>query len=122
MNDKPFEIPKSMRDAAEQSINQAKSAYDQFMDTSRKAQEMAEKSQGSMLSTAREIQQKSLAFASENTQAGFELAEKLVKARDFQEAMTIQSSFARQQMETYSSQAQVLTQMMAAAGKKAQQG
>lgn len=121
MNDKPFEIPKSMRDAAEQSVNQAKSAYDQFMDASRKAQEMAEKSQGSMLSTAREIQQKSLAFASENTQAGFELAEKLVKARDFQEAMTIQSSFARQQMEAYSRQAQELTRMMADAGKKAQQ-
>lgn len=122
MTEKPFEIPESMRNVAEQSVNQAKSAYDQFMDASRKAQEMVEQSQGSMLGVAKEIQQKSMAYAAENTQAGFDLAEKLVKAKDFQEAIEIQSSFARQQMEAYSRQAQELTRMMAdAAGKAGKQ-
>lgn len=116
-----FEIPKSMRDAAEQSVNQARSAYEQFIDASRKAQEMVEKSQGSMLTSAREIQQKSLAFATENAQAGFDLAEKLVRAKDFQETLEIQATFARQRMEAYSRQARELTSMMSEASKKAQQ-
>jgi phasin len=121
MTDKPFEIPKSMRDAAEQSVTQAKSAYDQFIDASRQAQTMVEKSQGSMLNAAKEIQQKSLSFAAENAQAGFALAEKLIRAKDFQETLEIQATFARQQMEAYSRQARELTSMMAEAGKKAQQ-
>lgn len=120
MTDKPFDIPKSMRDAAEQSVNQAKSAYDQFIDASRKAQEMVEKSQGSMLAAAKEVQQKSLAFAAENAQAGFDLAEKLIKAKDFQETLEIQATFARQQMEAYSRQARELSTMMRNAGEKAQ--
>jgi phasin len=121
MTDTPFEIPKSMRDAAEQSVTQAKSAYDQFIDASRQAQDMVEKSQGSMLTAAKDIQQKSLAFAAENAQAGFSLAEKLIRAKDFQETLEIQATFARQQMEAYSRQARELTTMMADASKKAQQ-
>lgn len=118
MTDKSFEIPKSVRDAAEQSVDQAKTAYDQFLEASLKAQEMVEKSHGSMLNSAKEIQQKSLSFAAENTKAGFDLAEKLVKAKDFQETLEIQATFARQQMEAYSRQARELGAMMAATGKK----
>jgi phasin len=120
MSDNPFEVPESMRGAAKQSVDQAKSAYDQFMDASRKAQEMAEKSSGAMLESAKKIQQKALDFAAENTKSGFDLAEKLVRAKDFMEAIEIQSTYARQQMEAYSRQAQTLTQMMSEAASKAQ--
>ena len=58
MSDKSFEIPGSMRDMAEQSVGQAKSAYDQFMDATRKAQEMVEQSSGSMLANAKDIQKR----------------------------------------------------------------
>jgi phasin len=121
MNEKTFEIPESMRDMAEQSVNQAKNAYDQFIEASRKAQEMVEKSSGAMLAGAREIQQKAMKFASENAQAGFDLANKLVKAKDLQEAIEIQNTFARQQMEAYSRQAKELTSMMSEVTKKAQE-
>lgn len=121
MSDKSFEIPSSMRDMAEQSVNQAKSAYDQFMDASKQVQELVEKSSGGMLAGAKDIQQMALKFAAENTQSGFDLADKLVKAKDFQEAIEIQNTFARQQMEAYTRQAQELTSMMAELGQKAQQ-
>lgn len=121
MSDKTFEIPESMRDMAEQSVSQAKSAYDQFVEASRKAQEMVEKSSGAMLAGAREIQQKAMKFASENAQSGFDLANKLVKAKDLQEAIEIQNTFARQQMEAYSRQAKELTSMMSELTQKAQE-
>ncbi len=119
MTDKTFEIPESMRDMAEQSVTQAKSAYDQFMDATRKAQAMTEQASGTMLESAKEAQQKSAAFAEANMKAGFGLADKLVTAKDFKEAMEIQSSYAREQMETFSKQAQELTAIMTEAAKKA---
>lgn len=121
MSDKPFEIPETMRDMAEQSVSQARSAYDQFMDATRKAQEMVEQSSGAMLAAAREIHATALKFAEENMKAGFELAERLVNASDFQEALKLQNEYARKQMETYSRQAQKLTSMMADAARKSQQ-
>lgn len=120
MNDKTFEIPGSMRDMAEKSVDQAKSAYDQFMEASRKAQSMAAQSSGVMLESAKEIQQKAQEFTEKNMKAGFDQAEKLVGAKDLTEALELQSNFAQSQMETYSRQAKELTEAIAAAGKKAQ--
>lgn len=120
MTDKTFEVPDSMRDMAEQSVNQAKSAYDQFVDATKKAQEMAEQASGTMLDSTKEIQAKAAAFTAKNMQAGFDLANKLVTAKDFKDAIEIQSAFAQKQMETYSAQAQELTAMMTEATKKAQ--
>lgn len=120
MSDKNFEIPGSVRDMAEQSVDQAKSAYDQFMEASRQAQKMVEQSSGSMLESAREVHKMAQAFSEKNMQAGFEHAAKLVAAGDFKEALEIQSKFAREQMETYASQAQELTAAMTEATKKAQ--
>ncbi len=120
MSDKTFEIPGSMRDMAEQSVDQAKSAYDQFMEASRQAQTMAEQSSGAVMDSAREIQTKAQVFTEQNMKAGFELAEKLVAAKDFKEALELQSSFAQKQMEAYSRQAQELTAAIADVAKKAQ--
>lgn len=120
MSDKTFEIPGSMRDMAEKSVDQAKGAYDQFMDASRKTQAMVEQSSGAMLESSKEIQQKAQEFTEQNMKAGFDLAEKLITAKDFQEALELQSNFAQRQMETYSRQAKELTTAMADAAKKAQ--
>lgn len=120
MTDKTFEIPESMRDMAEKSVGQAKSAYDQFMEACRKTQDMAEQSSGAMLESSKEIQQKAQEFTEQNMKAGFDLAEKLITAKDFTEALELQSTFAQRQMETYSRQAKELTTAMAEAAKKAQ--
>ncbi len=121
MTDKSFEIPESMRDVAEQSVTQAKSVYDQLMDASRKVQEMMEQSSGAMFSSAKEIHQTALKYAEQNMQAGFTLADKLLKAKDVKEALEIQSAFARDQMTAYSNQAQELSKLMSDAAKKSQQ-
>lgn len=121
MTDKTnFEIPESVRQIAEQSLDQAKDAYGQLMDASRKAQDMVEQSSGAVAESAKDVQKKALNYAESNMKAGFDLAEKLVKAKDFQEALEIQSTFARQQMTTYSQQAQELSQLLSDTAKKAQ--
>lgn len=121
MIDKPsLEIPQPVRDLAEKNLDQAKDAYGQFMDASRKAQDMMASSSEVMAESAKEVQQAATRYAEDNMKAAFDLADKLVRAKDFQEAIELQGGFARQQMEVYSQQAQELTRLMTEAAKKTQ--
>ena len=121
MSDKPdFEIPDQMRELAEKSVDQAKEAYDKFMDAAKNAQDVVAKSSEAMTSGAKEVHEKALRFASKNMQANFDLAGELVKAKDLQQALEIQSKFARDQMEAYAAQAQELSELVSKAAKKAQ--
>ena len=58
-------------------------------------------------------------FAKENAEAGFALANELTKAKDLQDVLRLQSSFAQKQMETYARQAQELGRLMAEATRSA---
>lgn len=114
MADKPqFEMPESVRHIAEQNVEQARQAYMQFMEATRKAQT-------AMASGARDIQDKAFRFTQANMDASFDFASELAKARDVKEAFEIQAKFARQQMESFTQQAQELTRLMTDAAQKAQ--
>lgn len=115
-----FEIPEAVRDMAERNVEQARSAYDQFMEMARRAQEMVSKSQGSMAQSAMEIQGRAMKIAEENTNASFKFAMELARARDVKEYLDIQTRFAQKQMQLYAEQAQELGRMMQAAAEKAQ--
>ena len=115
----PFEIPESMRGMAEKGVEQAKEAYDQLMEANKKAQEMMTQSSQAMSGSAKDIQSKAVEIAESNLKSGFDFAEKLVKAKDVQEAFEIQSSYARQQMSNYSEQAQELSELLSKAAAKA---
>jgi phasin len=121
MTDAPrFEIPEAVRDLADRNMEQARTAYSQFMDVTRKAQEMMTKSSLSMATGLREMQERSLRYTQHNLDASFNFASELAKARDPKEAMEIQAKFARQQMESYQEQAQELSRLMANTAQKAQ--
>lgn len=115
-----FEIPENVRDFAEKSVDQAKDAYDQLIDATKKAQDVVAKSSEAMTSGTKELNEKTLSFAKDNMEASFEFAGDLVKVKDLQEALEVQSQFARKQMESYASQAKELSNLMARAVKKAQ--
>ncbi len=115
-----LEIPASVREIASKSVEQAKDAYDRFVDAARQAQDMLVKSTEVFTVGAKELQEKTLAYAEANTRAGFDAASRLVKARDVKEAMDIQTQYARNQMETYAQQAQELSRVLASAAQKAQ--
>ena len=105
---------------AEKSVEQTKEAYDRLMEGARQAQGMFANSTNVMGVNGKEIQEKTMQYAEANVQASFDLAERLVKAKDLQEVMEIQTQYARQQMEAYTQQAQEISRMMAEAAQKAQ--
>ncbi len=115
-----FEIPETMRELAERNVEQARSAYAQFMDMARQAQEMMTKSQGAMTASALEIQTKALKFAEKNIEQGFTFAEDVARARDLKQFVDIQQRHAQKQMQTFADQAQELGRLVAEAAQKAQ--
>jgi phasin len=115
-----MEIPGAVREMAEKNLDQMRSAYEQFMDMTRKSQEMVAQSQGAMTQSALEIQARAMRFAQENMESGFKLAGELARARDVKEYLDIQTRHAQRQMQTYAEQAQELGRMMAEAAQKAQ--
>src|SRR6476620_8017280 len=120
MYDKPqIEIPEAVRELAERNVEQARSAYTQFLDMARQAQQMVQQAHGAVTQTALEIQSKALKFAEQNIDEGFTFASDLARARDLKEYLEIQTRYAQKQMQAYAQQAQDLGRMMAEAVQKA---
>ena len=120
MYDKPqFEIPEAVRELAERNVEQARTAYGQFMEMARKVQDTVSKSQGAMAESAIELQSRVSKFAEENIQASFRFASDLSRARDLKEYIEIQQRYAQSQMKTYAHQAQELGKLMSEAAQKA---
>lgn len=115
-----LEIPEQVREMAERNVEQARSAYNQFMDMARQVQELMSKSSGTMAESVAEIQARALRFAEENVEAGFQFASELARARDLKEYLEIQSRHAQKQMQTYARQAQELGRMLGELGQKSQ--
>lgn len=121
MYDKPqFEIPEGVRELAERNVEQARSAYNQFMEMARRVQESLAKSQGAMASGAMELQGRVAKFAEENIEASFAFAFDLSRARDLKEYMEVQQRYAQKQMQAYAHQAQELGKLLSEAAQKAQ--
>jgi phasin len=121
MYEKPqFEIPETVRELAERNVEQARSAYTQFMDMARQAQNMVSKSQGAMTQSALEIQSRAMRYAEQNIDASFAFASDLARARDLREYLEVQQRWAQQQMQNYAQQAQDLGRLMAEAAQKSQ--
>jgi phasin len=120
MHDAPqLEIPEAVRELAERNVEQARSAYNQFMDMARKAQDAVTKSQGAMAAGALDIQARALKYAEQNINASFNFAADLARARDLKEYLEIQTRYAQKQMQDYAKQAQDLGALLAEAAQKA---
>jgi phasin len=108
-----FAIPQEMRSFAEQSMAQARKAFESFIDAANQAvgqmQGRAEAAHGS----AGEIAHKSMQYAEQNVAATLEFAQKLMRAKDAAEVMGLQSEFLGRQMRTLSAQVQDLGQSAA---------
>ena len=68
-----------------------------------------------MASGFKVVQERAIQFAKENAEAGFALASELAQAKDLQDVLRMQSSFAQKQMASYAKQAQELGRLMAEA-------
>jgi phasin len=116
MAEDPFEqfaIPDQLRAFAEQSVAQARKAFEGFIDAANQAvgqmQDRAETAHGG----ASEIAQKSMHYAEQNVAATFDFAQKLMQAKNAAEVMGLQSEYLGRQMQALSAQVHELGQSAA---------
>ena len=84
-----FEIPEKMREMADKSVEQAKKAFDQFLDATQKAVAAAEGSARTLREGAADVNRQALSFLEDNIGASFDFAQRLVKARTVEEIATV---------------------------------
>ena len=104
----PFEIPAEMRAFVERSFEQAKLAFDKFMDAAQSTMNTFEGQSNLAQTGAKEVTQKIKDFAEQNVATAFDHAQKLVQAKDAQTLLTLHSEFVQSQMQVLSEQARVL--------------
>jgi phasin len=105
-----FEVPPEMRAFAEKSVEQAKKAFDGFITAARHAAVTAETQAKTAQSGAKEVGDLAMRYAERNIASSFEFAQSLLRAKDVQEVMKLQSEYAKQQMSALSEQAKDLGQ------------
>jgi phasin len=114
-----YEVPAEMRDFAEKSVEQARKAFEGFISAAQKAVGTFEGSASTMQANASDVTRKSFAYAEQNIAAAFDLAQKLVRAKDLQEALQLQSEYARSQFASIQSQMKEVGSLAQSAVKQA---
>jgi|ERR1700733_9332570 phasin len=108
-----FAVPNEMRAFAEQSVAQARKAFDGFIQAANQAMGQLEGQAHAARSTAHDIAHKSMSYAEQNVAATFDFAQKLMQAKDAADVMRLQSEYLSRQMQTISTQVQELGQSAA---------
>ena len=106
-----YEIPTEMRDFAEKSVEQARKAIDGFMSAAQKTVDTFEGSTNTLQATATDATRKTFSYAEQNLSAAFDLAQRMVRAKDPQEAMQIQAEFVRSQFQAMQTQMKEFSSM-----------
>jgi phasin len=105
-----FEIPGEMRNLAEQSVEQARKAFDGYMTAAQQAVEALEGQATVAQAGTKNVGKKAMTFAEQNVATSFEFAQKLVRAKDVQEVLRLQGEFVQAQMQALSEQAKELSE------------
>jgi phasin len=108
-----FAIPSELRSFAEQSVAQARKAFEGFIQAANQAVGHMHGQAQAAHSGASEIAHKSMEYAEQNVAATFDFAQKLMQAKDAAEIMGLQSDYLGRQMQALSTQVQELGQSAA---------
>ena len=112
MSDKLNEQTDKMREMAQTTLDKAKDAVSKYMAESQKMRAKVDTSVQASYSNAKEMNEKAVAFAEANVSAGFELAQRLLQAKDPQEMGAVYQSHLKEQMEKMNTQFQELGSLM----------
>lgn len=115
----PFAIPQDMRNMAEASFEQARKAFDKFMESARSTAGSIEERRETVRAGAKEIGNKAVANAEKNVQAALNYAQSLLKARDLSEVMRLHSDYVQSQMRALAEQASEMGQIVGRAAMDA---
>ena len=102
MNTPSYEIP------AEKSVDQARKAFEGFISAAQKAAGQADSTASSVQTNAKTLGTKAMGFAEMNLRNAFDHAQKLVRAKDLQEVLSLQTEYTRSQITTIQDQAKEL--------------
>ena len=123
MTENPFEIPQQMRDLADQNIKQAHAAYEQLTDFVTKAVGAWMGAIPSPMAAGfKDFQDRAAEIAKKNAESAFALIEKMAKAQNIQEVLTLQTQFAQDQMKAFTTQTQELHKLIGETVQKVQRG
>jgi hypothetical protein len=112
MSDKLNEQTEKMREMAQATLDKAKEAVSQYITESQKMRERADSGVRASYSSVKEMNEKATAFAEANVVAGFELAQRLLQAKDPQEMGAAYQGHLKEQMEKMNAQFQELGSLM----------
>ncbi|WP_237152159.1 phasin family protein [Oryzibacter oryziterrae] len=87
------------KQAATQSVDQARKAFDEALAATRKTLGGIEENASEVQDRLREVARDSVDFASQSAEAAFSLVESLARARSPEDALALQKAFIEQQME-----------------------
>jgi phasin len=103
-----FEVAPDLRAMAERSVEQARVAFNTFMSAAHEAAATFEGQAKAAQAGARDISEKALSYAERNVANTFAFADRLVRAKDAQEFVRLQSEFVQAQMKELAEQAKEL--------------
>jgi phasin len=104
-----------MREMAQTTLDRAKEAVTKYMAESQTVREKVDSGVRSSYSNLKEMNDKAVAFAEANVSAGFDLAQKLVDAKDPQEIGKIYQDHLKEQIEKMNEQFRELGSLMSKA-------
>ena len=108
MPSSPFEVPNELRDFAERSVDQARKAFEGFLTVAQRASGVAADAAATPQGGAKAVSAHVLTYTERNVNAAFDLAQKLVRAKDPQEALALQSEYLKTQLAVLQEQAKEL--------------
>jgi phasin len=107
MVDPIYQVPNEVRDFAEKSVEQARKAFEGFAGAAQKA--LHSSSDLPLVPPeAKDMGAKAFSYAEANVNAAFDLAQKLVHAKDPQEVFQLQSEFVKIQLNAIQEQTKEL--------------
>ena len=107
----PFEVPGSIREFAEKGVSQAREAYEKFKEVAQNGNETIEAVYSCASKGASDYTSKVIDIARANTNATFDLVEKLIGVKSPSEALSLIATHARSQFETMTSQSKELAEL-----------
>jgi hypothetical protein len=121
MNPVSFEIPKQSRDLMEKNVKQLNDAYFKITDSMTSAMNawFGALPANTMTNSLKSVQEKTAEFARQNAEAAFALARDVAQAKTLQEIFTLQSKYAQNQFQSFTTQTQELAKMASTAAQTA---
>ncbi len=116
---KSFEIPQNMKDMAEAGYDQARKAFENFMNAAQKTASQFEDQSAAAQASAKELSGKAVSFAEANIKSSLDHAERLLKAKDMAEVLKLHSQHVQDQMRALADQASEMGQAVTRAAMDA---